>query len=135
MATDGPSIVEFVYRKGELVSLLGLITEHGQDVQFQRLVETSDATGEHLRTWINLGSVLRGWFRAAPSGTLAPASRLETKFQSQNIGVHMVLYTISDPGVTYADRVVIAGNKYVIIGVTDQAGLGRLFKFEIQLVK
>jgi len=106
------------------MSAESLIALHGESVQFQRVTVVKTPSGATARSWTNLGAAVGGWIQPMSSETILA-------YNARDINVSGSLYTTINPGVSIGDRVVVGVLKFGIIGIEDQAGLSRVFRFDL----
>lgn len=107
------------------MNVTGLISLHGRAVQARRAMRTdSTGTGGRKLQYQNLGAEFLGWKQ--------PIRATErTEYAARNIRVSSKLYSNVNPGVVEGDILLIGATAYVVRGVEDQAGLGRVYCFLI----
>jgi len=107
-----------------------MIIDKGQgDYTIQNRTETARADGSRAPTWAD-DMVMPGWLQPV-------SSDLRDRYSKREIKIDGVIYVAKeDPQVTEGDRIVAPNAKtYLIHGVEDQAGLGKLWHLDVEEVR
>jgi len=102
------------------------IRAYGQgSATIQQVSYTIDGTGTRTPTW-NQYKVMKAWLQPTSSG-------LRLEYERRNITVTAKIFVAEDPAAEEGWRVVMPDSKtYVIRGIVDQAGLGRLWRLDVE---
>ena len=97
------------------------------DITIQTRSLTVNAGGDRTPTWAT-GNTMRGWKQDI-------GSSLREQYLARDLVVTHKVFVPEDPGATEGDRLVIGSSKFLIQGVINQAGLGKLWRLDVEEVK
>lgn len=102
-----------------------LINKFGVTCQVQKSVKVKTSTGSKRNDkWVQVVE-LKGWIQ--PAG-----QQLIVEYGQRELQPTHAIYCYVDPQAEEGYRVVQGTNTYVILGVKDMAGLGRIWRLDVK---
>jgi hypothetical protein len=109
------------------MSIASMIAKAGQTLTHQRQ-DAAAVTGSGARkagAWTTLASGIPCWVQPASADVTARAA-------AQQMLVTHEVYLLSDLSARANDRLLIGSTYYLVHGVTDRAGLGRVWRLDVE---
>ena len=107
---------------------LNTILERNQKCDFLKSTRTLSNTGA---TTVSFPTALK---LNVPCWKQGASSRLRTEYASRKLEITEVIYTAENPGVSEGDCIRIGLSRYLIQGVKNEAGLEKLFRFDVRIM-
>ena len=104
-----------------------LIAGKGETGTLQTFAKVKNPDGTLTRSWTN-GASIYVWLQAT-------SSDIRTQYERREITVTHKAFTVTDPETMINDRLVVSRGTFLIHGVIDQAGLGRVWRLDLEEVR
>jgi len=103
-----------------------LISCNGEDTTIQQVSVTATASGSRTPLWTTVNTV-KVWLQTT-------SSNLRTQYALRQIVVTHKGFVAEDLELTEGDRIIQLGINYLVRGFTDQGGLGRVWRIDLEEV-
>jgi len=101
----------------------GTLAIAGHSILLQQPSYTVDAVGGRVATWKTVGNARPAWVQDASSDIVLAYARRDIKVTHR-------IYVQTNPGVKEGWRILFGARYFLIVGVSDMAGLNELYAID-----